>query len=117
MAVAVSPETTIFASVTSESARELGLCVGRETVVLIKAPFMMIGLDEDNVLTSARNSIPGTVARVETSAINAEVVVDIGGGKTLAANISARSVTALNIKVGTRVRALFDAAHVILAID
>ena len=42
VAVAVSDDTTIYALVTSESVRELGLCVGREAIVLIKAPFVMI---------------------------------------------------------------------------
>ena len=117
VAVEVSADTTIFASVTTESVRELGLCVGREAIVLIKAPFVMLALDEEGLRTSARNAISGIVLRCETSAINAEVVIDIGGGKTLAAHISAHSAKALKIEAGTRVRALFDANHVIVAID
>ena len=77
----------------------------------------MVALDDGSVKTSARNAVAGKVLRCETSAINAEVVIDIGGGKTLASNISAHSAKALKIKVGTKVRALFDAAHVIVAID
>lgn len=117
VAVEVSADTTIFASVTTESVRELGLCVGREAIVLIKAPFVMLALDEEGLRTSARNAISGIVLRCETSAINAEVVIDIGGGKTLAAHISANSAKALKIEAGTRVQALFDANHVIVAID
>lgn len=117
VAVEVSADTTIFASVTAESVRELGLCVGREAIVLIKAPFVMLALDEEGLRTSARNVICGDVLRCETSAINAEVVIDIGGGKTLAAHISAHSAKTLKIEAGTRVQALFDANHVIVAID
>ena len=117
IAVEVSSDTTIHASVTAESARELGLCAGREAIVLIKAPFVLIALDEVGARTSARNCIAGEVVRLDVSEINAEVVVGIGGGKTLAANISAHSARALGLKPGTRVRALFDAAHVIVAID
>jgi molybdate transport system regulatory protein len=117
VAVEVSQGATIFASVTAQSVRDLGLCAGREAVVLIKAPFVMVALDEDGLKTSARNAIPGTVLRCEISAINAEVVIDIGGGKTLAAHISAHSAKALKIDAGTRVQALFDASHVIVAID
>jgi molybdate transport system regulatory protein len=117
VAVTVADATTIHASVTTQSVRELGLCPGREAVVLIKAPFVMLALDEAGGLTTARNSIAGIVQRCETSAIAAEVVIDIGGGKTLAANITAHSVKALGIDVGSHVRALFDASHVILAID
>ena len=117
VAVRVSEGTTIHASVTNESVRELGLCVGREAIVLIKAPFVMVALDEAGLKTSARNSVPGVVARCERSAISAEVVIDVGGGKTLTANITAHSAKALKIKAGMKIHALFDAAHVILAID
>lgn len=117
VAVEVSPETTIHASVTAQSLRDLGLCVGREAIVLIKAPFVMIARDTASGMTSARNAITGTVLRCATSAISAEVIVDIGGGKTLAANISAHSATSLGLEPGVEVRALFEAAHVIIAID
>lgn len=114
--VRVSEQTIIYASVTAESVRELGLCVGREAIVLIKAPFVMVALN-DAAKTSARNAIGGTVLRCATSEINAEVVIDIGDGKTLAASISAHSAKALDISAGVKVRALFDSAHVIIAID
>ena len=117
VAVEVAPDQTIFASVTLKSLRELGLCVGREAIVLIKAPFVMIARDEETLMTSARNAISGTVLRCEKSPINAEVVIDIGGGKTLAAHISAHSAKALQIEEGKHVKALFDSSHVIIAID
>jgi molybdate transport system regulatory protein len=117
VAVEVSRGTIIHASVTAESMRELGLCVGREATVLIKAPFVMVALDDPACRTSARNAIAGTVLRCEKTAINAEVVIDIGDGKTLAAGITAHSAEALGIEPGVRVRAMFEAAHVIIAID
>jgi molybdate transport system regulatory protein len=117
VAVEVSPDTTIIASVSLKSIHELGLCLGREAIVLIKAPFVMIALDEQEVKTSARNVIAGTVLRCETSPLQAEVVVDIGGGKTLAAHISTHSAKALQLAEGLRVNALFESSHVIIAID
>jgi molybdate transport system regulatory protein len=117
VALRVSEETTIWASVTDQSLRELGLCVGREAIALIKAPFVMLALDAPDVKTSARNCIAGAVARCSSSMLAAEVVVDVGGGKTLVANVTAHSAKDLNLEPGTRVKALFDASHVILAID
>lgn len=117
VAVKAPPDLTLFASVTSESLRELGLCVGREAIVLIKAPFVMVALDAGALKTSARNSIPGVVLSCEAAALSAEVVIDIGDGRTLAAAIAAHSARALMLAPGVRVRALFDAAHAILAID
>ncbi len=117
VAVEVSPGTTIYAMVTNESVRELGLCVGRQAIVLIKAPFVMIAPGETPPAVSARNCIRGVVRRCEMSGVSAEVVLDIGGGKTLAASITARSVEALGLAVDKPACAVFDAAHVIIAID
>ena len=117
VAVAVSDDTTIYALVTNESLRDLGLCVGREAIVLVKASFVVIAPGKIAPRVSVRNCLRGVVRRFETSAVNAEVVLDIGGGKTLAATITAHSAKSLGIALGKPVCALFDAAHVILAID
>ncbi len=117
VAVAVSDDTTIHALVTIESVRELGLCVGREALVLIKAPFVMIAPGLDLPAVSARNRLRGVIRRCEVSTVNAEVVLDIGGSKTLAASITAHSATTLNLSPGKPACAFFDAAHVIIAID
>lgn len=117
VAVAVSAETTIHALITNDSVRELGLCAGRGAVVLIKAPFVMVAPGQVPPATSARNCVAGTVLRREVSDVSAEVVLDIGGGKTLAATITAHSARALDLAPGKPAFALFDAAHVLIAID
>lgn len=117
VAVAVSDDTIIYALVTNESVRELGLCVGRQAIVLIKAPFVVIAPGADPPVVSVRNCVRGKVQRCETSAVSAEVVLDIGAGKTLAATITAHSAKALGLAPGKPACALFDAAHVIIAID
>jgi molybdate transport system regulatory protein len=117
VSIAVSEGTTIHALVTSESMRELGLCVGREAIVLIKASFVVIAPGGEVPLVSARNCLRGIVRRCEISIVNAEVVLDIGNDKTLTATITARSAEALELSPGKPACAFFDAAHVILAID
>lgn len=117
VAVTVSPETTIYALLTAESVRSLGLVVGREAIVLIKAPFVMIAPGHQPPLVSARNCVRGTVRRADVSAVNAEIVLDIGGDKTLAASVTARSAEDLKLAPGDPACAVFDAAHVIVAID
>lgn len=117
IAVEVAAGTTIYAVVTKESVRELNLHVGREAVVLIKAPFVMVAAGAEPPVLSARNCLSGVVARCETSGVNAEVVLDIGGGKTIAAAITARSAEALGLAAGKPACALFDGSHVIVAID
>lgn len=117
IAVAVADDTEIFAQVTNESVRALGLCVGRETTLLIKATFVVIAAGDSVPPTSARNCLRGQVQRCETSPVSAEVVLDIGGSKTLAATITAASAEKLALAPGQSACALFDAAHVIVAID
>ncbi|WP_292617410.1 TOBE domain-containing protein, partial [Nitrobacter sp. 62-23] len=67
--------------------------------------------------TSARNCVRGTVNRCETSDVSAEVVLDIGGGKTLTSSITSHSAKSLGLSRGKSAFALFDAAHVIVAIN
>ncbi len=117
IAVAVTDKTTIHALVTSASLRELGLCVGRQVLVLIKAPFVLIATGEKPSALSARNCVPGIVNRCELSAVSAEVVLGIGDGKTLAASLTAHSVRRLELAPGKPAWAIFDEAHVIIAID
>ncbi len=117
VALEVAADTTLYAVVTRESLRELGLFPGREAVALIKAPFVLIAPADEAQRTSARNRICGTVLRREPGGVNTELTLDIGGGKTLTAVITSRSAEALGLEVGDRACALFDAAHVILAVD
>lgn len=117
VAVSVGDDTTIHSIVTNESVQELGLVPGREAIVLIKAPFVIVAPGGARPLVSVRNCVAGTVLRCDSSPLNAEVVLDIGGGKTLAATITAHSAAALGLAPGTPAYALFDAAHVIIAID
>ncbi len=115
--VSVSDHASIYARVTAPSVRELGLCVGRAVILLIKAPFVIIASGDAPPRSSARNCIQGTVARCESTAVNAEVVLDIGDGKTIAASLTAGGLKSLGIAPGKSAYAIFDAAHVIIAID
>lgn len=117
VAVAVGNDTAIHALVTTESVRDLGLVPGREAIVLIKAPFVVIATGDAPPRVSTRNCLGGTVLRCETSPVSAEIVLDIGGGKTLAATITAASARALGLAPGQAAYALFDAAHVLIATD
>ena len=64
--------------------------------------------------TSARNQFLGKVKSIKVGQINAEVVLDIGGGQTLAAVITNESVDHLGLKVGAEAYALIKAPWVIV---
>ncbi len=64
---------------------------------------------------SARNQIPGRVVSVRTSDLMAEVVIDIGGGRTLTSVITRGAVESLGLKQGDEVTAVIKATTVMVA--
>jgi molybdate transport system regulatory protein len=116
VAVSVGDGVEIVAIITRHSVEDLGLAVGRSVTVLIKTSFIILAKGE-GLRTSARNQIPGVVARREDGAVNCEVTLDIGGGKSLAAILTIESANALAIEPGDRMTALVKAPHVILAVE
>jgi molybdate transport system regulatory protein len=67
--------------------------------------------------TSARNRLCGTVVRCQEGAVNGEVILELAGGKTVAAIVTNDSIDALGLKVGVRACALIKASHIILAVS
>ena len=82
------------------------ICIRPEDVTLTQAP-------DSSVLSSARNHLAGTVARVTPSAPQVRVVVDVGF--PLVAALTRRSVDEMGLAEGRAVTAIFkaSAAHLI----
>lgn len=72
---------------------------------------------ETPMKTSARNQFPGIVKSVQKGAVNAEVILDIGGGTEIAAIITNRSADTLGLKPGAEATALIKAPWVILTTE
>jgi molybdate transport system regulatory protein len=106
----------IVAILTGRSIEELGLTVGAPAIALIKASFVILARGQ-GLRTSARNQIEGVVTHRDDGAVNAEISLDIGGGKTLTASITLESAKALEIAVGDKLTALIKAPHIILAVE
>ncbi|HVM99091.1 MAG TPA: TOBE domain-containing protein [Caulobacteraceae bacterium] len=113
----ISEDAEIVAIVTRESIAELGLAPGREAVAIIKSSFVILAKGDEPLKVSARNRLVGTVARHDVGAVNDEVVLDIGGGKSITATITRESGKDLQFAPGERGQALIKASHVILAVD
>ena len=105
----------LTAVITSDSAEQLALKPGTETYALIKAPWVIITTDEP-MKTSARNRLCGTIVRCQEGAINAEVVIELPGGKLVVATVTNESVHELGLEKGKRACALIKASHIILAV-
>ncbi len=106
----------ITAILTRRSIEDLELTPGKAAIALIKSSLVVLAQGE-GLRTSARNQIAGVVAHREDGAINSEIALDIGGGKTLVATITAASAQDLALSIGDRITALIKAPHVILAVE
>ncbi len=67
--------------------------------------------------TSARNQLRGTVKNVRKGAVNADVILDLGDGLEIFANITNEAVTELGLKKGRDAIALIKSSFVLLSAD
>jgi len=115
--VRIGEAAEIVAVVTRQSLRDLGLVPGRETVALINAGSIILAMDDEGLLTSARNSLKGVIIEIWAGAVNDEITLDLDSGKTLTATVTSESVARLGLRLGQPVVALIKASHVILAVS
>jgi molybdate transport system regulatory protein len=113
----LSDSVDLVAIITKESVADLGLAPGREAIAIVKSSFVILAKGDKPLRISARNRLPGTVVRHDVGAVNDEVVLDVGDGKTITATITRESGKALKFAPGERAQALIKASHVILAVD
>ncbi|MGR9116032.1 MAG: TOBE domain-containing protein [Gammaproteobacteria bacterium] len=105
----------LVATITNDSLKHLGLTEGGEAYALIKATMVIISNDV-SLKTSASNRLCGVLARFQQGAINDEIIIELPGGKTLAAVITDNSAHSLGLKEGMRVCAHIKASHIIVAV-
>jgi molybdopterin-binding protein len=63
---------------------------------------------------SARNMLKGTVAEVESGAVNCVVKVDLGSGQVISSMITMDACKDMDLKVGDEVWAIIKSSNVIL---
>lgn len=106
----------IYATITRDSARSLELKSGRDGYALINASWIILTPADETIRTSARNRLCGVITLMEEGAVNAEVVLELADGVTLAAIITNESCKMLGLSVGDRACALIKASHVIIGV-
>ena len=111
--LALNESQTVTAIITHDSLQQLNLKVGSPVVALVKASWVLLS-KETGLKTSARNQLTGKIQRISEGAVNSDVTVDLGGGKSLSAVITHSSCEELELKPGDNVCAFFKASNVIL---
>jgi molybdate transport system regulatory protein len=114
--LALASGQSIVATITHASTEELGLQPGVQAYAMIKASSIILVVDDGHAKFSARNRMQGVVARVETGAVNSEVVIELAGGGALAAIITRQSCDSLGLAVGASAAGMFNASSVILGV-
>ncbi len=116
VAMTLTDGQTLTAAITERSASEMGIVPGSEVYALVKAPFVILAAGVPSGPVSARNVLTGTIAGRRDGAVNSEIVLDIGGGKTVTSIVTIDSAARLGLEEGGTATAMFKAGHVILAL-
>ena len=66
---------------------------------------------------SARNTLPGTIRKIDRGAVNAEVTVELGPGLSVVSIITFDAVERLALKEGKKAYAVIKASSVMIGID
>ena len=106
----------VVAIVTRSSTLALGLRTGITAFALLKSSSVIVATGIEGAKISARNQLHGSIASVTPGAVNADVVVDLDGGGSIAATVTQASLSELGFKPGARATALFKASSVIVAV-
>ncbi|WP_020676735.1 TOBE domain-containing protein [Geopsychrobacter electrodiphilus] len=107
----------IYSIITAESVDTLGLVEGEDVYAVIKASSVLISSDLGSVRISARNQLSGRIVSVRTDAVMGAVVLDIGGGDTISATVTAGGVGSLGVVEGDEACAIIEASNVIIGVE
>ena len=111
----VSPHVTITAGVTNMSFQELGLAAGRSCIAMVNAASVLLMEADGAARISARNKIPGKILSRVDDGVDSEILIDIGGSKTLTAVLTSEGADSVGAKTDAEIIAFFKTSHVVLA--
>jgi molybdopterin-binding protein len=66
---------------------------------------------------SARNQLKGKIEKINSGAVNAEVIIVMAGGEKIVSIITLDAVKSLDLKEGKEVYAVIKASNVMVAVD
>ena len=101
----------ISSLITRESARGLELQVGTEVQALVKAASVAL---RPEAAPARRNTLCGTVERIDQGSAHAEVTLGLAGGRHITAIAAPEDLVRLTLRAGKRCCAAVEAASVVL---
>ena len=104
----------LVASIPSTDVLSLDLYIGRDVLLLVNAPEIIVISGALDVSLSARNILSGTVIRVQHGGVDSEIIIQLPSGESLVAKITQTSAETLGLSSGMLVHAAFRSNAVIL---
>jgi molybdopterin-binding protein len=74
-------------------------------------------IEECNMKLSARNTLAGTIRKVDLGAVNAEVTIEVAPGITIVSIITLDAVQDMGLKEGRKAYAVIKASSVMVGVD
>ncbi len=106
--------TELTAVITNQSVETLSIAAGESVTAFFKASHVLIATGAvPNI--SARNKLPGRVAKIDRGVVNSEVDIVLAGGDTVVAIITNEAVSELALKAGDEVVAIIKSTDVMIA--
>ncbi len=66
---------------------------------------------------SARNTLPGTIRKIELGGVTAEVTIEVAPAITIVSTITVEAVKSLGLREGKNAYAVIKASSVMVAVD
>ncbi|NLY04122.1 MAG: TOBE domain-containing protein [Campylobacter sp.] len=105
----------IASIITSTSAENLGLEVGKKAKAIIKSSSVMIANNKD-IAISARNILEGSVTNIVRGKVNCEISLDIGSDQILTGVITLNSIDKLGLEVGKKACGIIKSSEVMIGL-
>lgn len=114
--VALKGGQEIVATITKASTRRLGLAQGKPVIALVKASFVILFDETEDLILSTRNVYRGTVTDVARGQVMVDVTMAMEGGLAMTSTITVPSCEKLHLVKGASVTAAVKASAVVLAV-
>lgn len=109
-------DTKIKADITLEAIKDLGLEVGKQTFVIVKASSVMFA-PEIIPNISARNQLKGKIVEIKTGAVNGHVAIELPCGCKVKGSITNEAIEQLGLKEGNEAVAIIKATEVMVGVE
>ena len=105
----------LYGQLAHASTERLGLAVGAEAMMMVKASEILLVSDNDEFAICCRNQFTGKVLKLVRGFVNGEVVIQTPSGLEFNATVSLEGINRLRVERGSTVTAMFKSSHVLVA--